>query len=366
MSSDNKTALYQEHLSLGGKMVSFAGWSMPVEYPSGLRVEHANVRSKVGLFDVSHMGEFRVQGPEALKTVEHLTTNFVAGLEKNQAQYSLLCNEQGGVVDDLIVYCLEEGTDYLLCVNASNRHKDFEWVVKNNLGAEISDISDLWSQIAVQGPNAYELVEKVYPGFQSSSLKNFELLQTSFEGSSCIIAKTGYTGEAGFEIFIENEKAVQLWQALLEKGQGLGVLPIGLGARDSLRTEMKYSLYGHEIDDTTLPHEAGLNWVVKATKKDFIGKAAILEAKELGFSKKLVGFKMKGRGIPRQSYLLFSFDNQEIGWVTSGTMSPTLNEAIGIAYIKPEFAPVGSEFNVQIRGKNIAAEVVKTPFVNQK
>ena len=250
-------------------------------------------------------------------------------------------------------------------MNASNAQKDYDWVYENAHGVEVIDEGDKWGQIAVQGPNAFELVERVISGFKSSSLENFEFGLTFYKGAECMIAKTGYTGEDGFEIFIDREACVALWQDLISKGQDLSVQPVGLGARDTLRTEMKYCLYGHEIDDTTFPHEARLNWVVKAGKKDFIGKEAILAAKETGYEKKLVGFKLKDRGIPRQSYLLFSFDNEEIGWVTSGTMSPTLNEAIGIGYVKPEFAKIGSEFNVQIRSKFVPVEVVKTPFVEK-
>jgi len=363
MSEVKRTPLYDEHIKLNARMVDFAGWSMPVQYEQGLRYEHDSVRNHVGLFDVSHMGEIRVKGENALKTVEHLTSNYVEGLTKGKAQYSLLCNKNGGVVDDLIVYCIEPGTDYLLCVNASNREKDFNWVFENNLGAEISDEGNFWGQIAVQGPNAYELVERIFKNFKSSDLKNFEFLPTTYNSVQCIIAKTGYTGEKGFELFVDKKEAAKLWSELLDKGKDLNVTPVGLGARDTLRTEMKYSLYGHEIDDTTFPHEAALSWVVKAGKKDFIGKEPILEAKEKGYTKKLVGFKLIGRGIARQSYLLFSPDNQEIGVVTSGTMSPTLNEAIGIGFIKPEFAKIGSEFNVQIRGKLVSAVVVETPFV---
>jgi len=359
-----KTPLYDSHIELGGKMVDFAGWMMPVTYQNTLKEEHKNVRENVGLFDVSHMGEIRLKGDDALRTVEHLTTNDVASLSEGEAQYSLMCNEKGGVVDDLIVYCLKKNADYLLCVNASNTEKDFNWVFKNNLGAEVVNESDRWAQIAVQGPKAYELVERVFSGFKASQLDSFHFLNTSYRYENCLIAKTGYTGEKGFEIFIEKKEGLDLWNDLLETGKSLGALPIGLGARDTLRTEMKYSLYGNEINDQTYPHEAGLNWVVKANKKDFIGKDAILLAKEQGYQHKLVGFKLKERGIPRSSYLLFSKDDQEIGWVTSGTLSPSLNESIGIGYIKPDFAKTGTEFNVQIRGKLVSAEVVKTPFVN--
>lgn len=354
------TALRDEHVRLGGKMVDFAGWDMPVEF-EGLRKEHERVRSQVGLFDVSHMGEVRVRGEKALESLEWLTSNSVASLTKGKAQYSLLPNEEGGIVDDIIVYCIEEGTDYLVCVNAANKDKDFEWMLKHNKGADITDESDQWSQIAVQGPNAIELLSRVFDD-SIKEVKPFHFVSKGFSGGECWVACTGYTGEKGAEIFVPNDKAVALWQALLEKGEDLGVAPIGLGARDTLRTEMKYSLYGHEITDDTNPYEAGLGWVVKADKKDFIGKDPMVAVKASGLNRKLIGFKMLERGIPRHGYKVFSFDNKEIGDVTSGTLSPSLGENIGIAYVQKDFADEGTEINIQVRQKMIKAEVVKTPF----
>lgn len=256
-----KTPLVDEHVKLGGKMVDFAGWWMPIQY-KGLREEHNCVRSKVGLFDVSHMGEIRFKGPKALETLEWLTTNDVSKLQNGEAQYSLLPNDQGGLVDDIIVYCLKKDQDYLVCVNASNKDKDFEWMKKHNRGAEITDESSQWGQIAVQGPQALALLDQVLSK-PISQMKSFTVLETEFAGGKALIATTGYTGEKGAEVFIAAPQAVALWQTLLEKGASLGVQPIGLGARDTLRTEMKYSLYGHEIDDTTNPYEAGLGWVIK-------------------------------------------------------------------------------------------------------
>lgn len=358
------TPLKERHESLGGKMVDFAGWYLPVEF-SGLRQEHNNVRQNVGLFDVSHMGEIRVQGPQALETLEWLTTNHVAKLEKGQAQYSLLTNFEGGIVDDLIVYCVEKDQDYLLCVNAANKDKDFDWMIKNNKGAEFSDESSLWGQIAVQGPKAMALVAQIF-GEEVHNIKSFCFAELSFQNSaSCLVARTGYTGEDGVEIFVPQSSAVALWDSLLEKGQAFHVLPCGLGARDTLRTEMKLSLYGHEIDDTTNPYEAGLGWVVKAKVKDFIGKTPILAAKEQGLQQKLVGFKVLEKGIARQGYPLFSFDNQEIGRVTSGTLSPTLNENIGIGYVEAAFAELGTQFLVGVRNRRLKVEIVKTPFVRK-
>lgn len=358
-----KTPLAAAHEQLGARMVDFAGWWMPVQY-SGLREEHMNVRQNVGLFDVSHMGEVRVKGPKALATLQWLTTNDVAKLGNGQAQYSLLPNDQGGLVDDIIVYCLEKDADYLVCVNASNKDKDFAWMIKNNQGADITDESDRWGQIAIQGPKALELCDRVF-GFKVSEMASFNLRSAEFQGHRIMVATTGYTGEKGCEVFVEAAGTEALWKELLAKGQDLGVMAIGLGARDTLRTEAKFPLYGHEIDDTTNPYSAGLGWVVKPQAKDFLGKALILQNKEQALRRKLVGFKMLEKGIPRQGYPLVSFDNQEIGTVTSGTHSPSLDEPIGIAYIAAEQSVEGSEFWVEIRGRRVKAKVCPTPFVKK-
>jgi aminomethyltransferase len=355
------TVLRQVHESLGAKMVDFAGWYMPVQY-EGLKEEHLATRTKVGLFDVSHMGEFRVRGPKSLESLEWMTTNDVLRLKAGESQYSLFPNPQGGIVDDLFTYCITPGEDYLLCVNAANIDKDFAFVTANNRGAEITNESSLWSQIAVQGPKALELLTRIFspevPQMTALSHRAF-----SFNRARVILARTGYTGEVGAEIFVPNDHAVALWTTLMERGQDLGVTAVGLGARDTLRTEMKYSLYGHEIDDTTNPYEAGLGWVVKPTKKEFVGKGPMLQAKEIGLKRKLVGFILADRGIPRQGYNLLSFDNKEIGRVTSGTLSPSLNQSIGIGYVDKAFAEIGCEFNVDIRGRGAKARVVATPFV---
>lgn len=358
-----KTPLAETHEKLGARMVDFAGWYMPVQY-TGLREEHDNVRKHVGLFDVSHMGEVRVKGSKALETLEWLTTNDVSKLTDGEAQYSLLPNDQGGLVDDIIVYCLKKNEDYLVCVNASNKDKDFAWMTKHNKGADMTDESDLWGQIAIQGPKALELCDRVF-GFKVSEMHSFTIKAAQFQSYKIMVATTGYTGEKGCEVFIEAAGTPALWMALLEQGKDLGVMSIGLGARDTLRTEMKYSLYGHEIDDTTNPYEAGLGWVIKPAKKDFMGKNLIVGKKEAGLTKNLVGFKMLEKGIPRQGYSLFSFDNKEIGKVTSGTHSPTLDEPIGIAYIDVAYAKEGTEFLLDIRGRKAKAIVVKTPFVQK-
>ncbi len=360
-SQPKSTPLKDEHIRLGAKMVDFAGWYMPVEY-KGLRHEHGVVREHVGLFDVSHMGEVRIKGPKALATVEWLTTNDVSKLDNNQAQYTLLTNDNGGIVDDLIVYCIQKNQDYLLCVNASNTDKDFGWMVKNNRGAEIVNESSQWGQIAVQGPKALKLLERIFPGVLPPT---FEIRSTQFAGGPLWIARTGYTGEDGAEIFVPSAKTAELWRLLLEKGADLNVEPIGLGARDTLRTEMKYPLYGHELGDDTNPYSAGLGWVVKPKIKDFIGRSKILAEREKGLKQKLVGFRMREKGIPRQGYRLFSNEGEPIGVVTSGTLSPTLNDSIGIAYVDTGLSMEGTVFKVEIRARRVEAEVVSTPFVKE-
>lgn len=354
------TPLASTHEKLGGKMVDFAGWWMPVQY-EGLRQEHNAVRSNVGLFDVSHMGEIRVKGTQALETTEWLTTNHVGKLENGQAQYTLFPNAQGGVVDDLIVYCLEKGSDYLLCVNASNKDKDLKFVLENNKGADISDESDQWGQVAVQGPNAPEFLKKAFSEFKDG-ISPFHFISVEFGGEVCYLATTGYTGEAGCEIFVPADKAVELWNYLLDLGQSEGIVPCGLGARDTLRTEMKYPLYGNEIDDTTNPYQAGLGWVVKPKLKDFFGKDIILKNKA-SLTQKLIGFEVLERGIPRTGYPLMSLDGEEIGRVTSGTQSPSTSKNIGVGYIDKDFADLDTEFLVGIRSRQLKAKVVKTPFV---
>lgn len=363
-----KTPLNENHKRRGAKMVSFAGWEMPIQYTQ-LKEEHHSVRNHVGLFDVSHMGEIRFKGPSALSSLQWLTTNDVAKLEAGQAQYSLLPNATGGLVDDIIVYCLEKNSDYLVCVNASNKDKDFDWMVKNNKGAQVTDESSQWGQIAVQGPKAHDLLKTVF-NESFDSVKNFSVLNRKFTNSKgksveVIIATTGYTGERGAEVFVPWSETESLWDLLLEKGESLGARPIGLGARDTLRTEMKYSLYGHEINDELNPYAAGLGWAIKPDAKDFMGRTAILKGKEQGLTQKLIGFRMLEKGIPRETYKLLSKDGSTTGWVTSGTHSPTLDAPIGIGYVKTQDAEMGSEILVDIRGRNVKAQVCKTPFIQK-
>ncbi len=351
-------------------MVDFAGWWMPVQY-RGLREEHQSVRTGVGLFDVSHMGEIRVTGPKALETLQWTTTNDVSKLQAGEAHYSLFPNETGGIVDDLIVYCVKPNHEYLLCVNASNVEKDFAYLLKNNRGATIRNESSDWGQIAVQGPKALALLDLVLgqdPQKAPSKMKPFTHGELSWRNDqtnvTVIVARTGYTGEDGAEVFVPQSKTVALWNELLEKGRDLGAEPIGLGARDTLRTEMKYTLYGNEIDDSTNPYEAGLGWVTKPLAKDFLGRTHVVAAKEAGLTRKLIGFEMTERGIPRHGYVLKSPAGETIGVCTSGTMSPTSGASIGIGYVTMPFAADGSEITVDIRGKLVRAKVRPTPFVD--
>lgn len=357
-----KTPLYQNHVNLGARIVEFAGWQMPIQYTS-LKEEHNATRTHVGLFDVSHMGEIRVKGPKAVETLQWLTTNDVAKLEKGQAQYGLLPNDKGGLVDDLFIYCLDKNADYLVCVNASNKDKDFAWMTKNNKGADITDESSFWGQIAIQGPKAAELCDAIFTDIKISKMNRNEIQFGKFQGHTIMVATTGYTGETGCEVFIEAAGTPALWEALL--AHPIKAVPVGLGARDTLRTEMKYSLYGHEIDDTTNPYEALLGWAIKPQAKDFMSKAQIVAAKENGLKRKLIGFKMAERGIPRQGYEIKTSAGQKIGVTTSGTHSVTLDEPIGIAYVETAFSTEGSEIYVDIRGKLIKAVVCKTPFVQK-
>lgn len=343
-------------------MVDFAGWIMPIQY-EGLKEEHSFTRNHAGLFDVSHMGEIRVKGPKALESLQWLTTNDVSNLENGQAQYSLLPNDQGGLVDDIFIYCLDKNSDYLVCVNASNKDKDFAWMTKHNTGADITDESARWGQIAIQGPEALKLCDEVFAPVKVSEMPRHQIKKSKFKNFDIMIATTGYTGEKGCEVFVEAAGTSALWNALLNSKTKAKA--IGLGARDTLRTEMKFSLYGHEIDDNSNPYEASLGWAMKPAAKDFMGKSIILKAKEQGLKRKLIGFKMLERGIPRQGYEIKKQTGEKIGSVTSGTHSPTLDEPIGIAYVEPSFATEGSQFFVDIRGKLVKAQVVKTPFVNK-
>lgn len=359
----NYTAFNGLHKKAGGKMVEFAGFEMPIEY-SGIKDEHLTVREKVGVFDVSHMGEFWVKGPNAFDLIQKITTNDVGKLTIGQAQYSCFPNGKGGIVDDLLVYYYEPDK-YMLVVNAANIEKDWNWVVsKNDVGAVLENASDAISQLAIQGPLATQVLQKL-TDVDLSAIKYYNFVTGSFTGiSNVIISATGYTGSGGFELYFANEHAEKIWNAIFEAGKNEGIKPIGLGARDTLRLEMGYCLYGNDIDDTTSPIEAGLGWITKFNCGDFIDRDLLLVQKQEGVSRQLRGFEMIDRGIPRHGYELCEVNGNLIGVVTSGTMSPMLNKGIGMGYIAKEYAAFGTEIYVKIREKLIKAEVVKLPFIN--
>jgi aminomethyltransferase len=357
-----RTPLYEEHVRLGGKMVEFAGWEMPVQY-AGVVAEHHNVREKVGLFDVSHMGEIWVTGPNAEKALEYLTCNRVSALYDGKAQYSALLNDEGGVIDDIIVYRFSSER-FLLCVNASNAERDFEWMrSRNQTDAAIVNVSAEFGQIAVQGPRALELLAPLVRGADLLALKSFECVETEILNTRVIIARTGYTGEDGVEIFVKAERTVDLWRLLLEHGEPYGVMPCGLGARDSLRLEAALPLHGHELSPDISALESGLGWIVKFDKGDFIGRSALLAQKEKGVARKLVGFFLTEAGIARQGDLLFDpASNAQVGVVTSGTKTPTVQQALGIGLVSMQHAALETKLACVVRGRSIAATVVRLPF----
>jgi aminomethyltransferase len=357
------TALTQKHISLGAKMVPFAGYNMPVSY-TGLNEEHHAVRNGVGVFDVSHMGEFILKGPHALDLIQKVTSNDASVLTDGKAQYSCLPNENGGIVDDLIVYRIDEKT-YMLVVNASNIEKDWNWIKQHDTwNVDMKNISDDTSLLAVQGPNAIKALQKL-TDVKLADIPYYSFVKGKFNGvDNVVISNTGYTGAGGFELYFENSHAVKMWDSIFEAGKEFGIRPIGLGARDTLRLEMGFCLYGNDIDDTTSPIEAGLGWITKFTK-DFTNRAYLEKQKKEGVSKKLVGFEMIDRGIPRHDYVIADASGNPIGKVTSGTQSPTLNKAIGMGYVKTPFAKAGTEIFVMIRDKAIKAAVCKTPFLNK-
>jgi aminomethyltransferase len=339
-------------------MVEFAGWDMPVQY-SGLLEEHEAVRTRAGLFDVSHMGEVVFRGPRALESLNRIFTNDLNRVADGQAQYGCLCRENGGIVDDVVIY-RRAPDELLVCVNAGNRDKDFEWLRDHAAGADVQNESDDWAQLALQGPRAVAVLQRLTP-VDLARLKTFWFTTGAVAGIPCTIARTGYTGEDGVELFCRPADAERLWGAVLEAGRPEGVLPAGLGARDTLRLEVAYRLYGSDMDDSTTPLEAGLGWVVKFDKGEFLGRAAMLRQKEGGLPRKLVGFVLTDPGIARHGHEVLH-DGARVGTVTSGTRSPTLKTSIGLAYVPPALAAEGSAFAVDIRGRAAAARVVKTPF----
>jgi len=354
------TALTHVHEQLGAKMVPFAGYNMPVSY-EGVTIEHETVRNGVGVFDVSHMGEFLVTGPHALELIQKVSSNDASKLIDGQAQYSCLPNAEGGIVDDLIIYRLNE-EKWLLVVNASNIEKDWEWINKHNtMGAVLKNLSEDYSLLAIQGPKAVEAMQSL-TSVNLSEIKFYTFKVADFAGiEHVIISATGYTGSGGFEIYCKNSEVEQIWNKVLEAGAGYGIKPIGLAARDTLRLEMGYCLYGNDIDDGTSPIEAGLGWITKFTK-EFINFENIKKEKEKGPVRRLVGFELKERGIPRAGYAIVDENGYTIGRVTSGTMSPSLAKGIGLGYVPTAFQEPGSEIFIQIRKNAIPAIVVKLPF----
>ena len=358
-----RTPLYSLHEQLGAKLIPFAGYDMPVRYQSD-KAEHLAVRNSVGLFDVSHMGEFIVRGPKALDLIQHVTSNDASKLVPGKAQYSCLPNDTGGIVDDLIVYRIRED-QYMLVVNASNIQKDWDWIQQHNtMGAEMIDISEETSLLAVSGPNAEATLQKL-TDVDLSQMGTYYCWKGTFNGAEkSLIATTGYTGERTFEVFVYNEYAIKTWNDIMAAGEEFGIIPTGLGARDTLRLEMGYMLYGNDINDETSPLEAGLGWITKLKKGPFVGSSHIQTLKEKGLSQKLVGFKMEARGIPRSGYPI-AVEGNVIGKVTSGTISPVLNQGIGMGYVPRQYAEPGTSLQIIIRDKPLSAQVVKTPFIPQ-
>jgi len=357
-----KTAFNIRHHELGARMVPFAGYEMPVEY-SGINTEHLAVRNSAGLFDVSHMGEIWVKGPQALKFLSFILSNDPRLIFPGKAQYTCFPNGKGGIVDDLIVHMFDN-EKYLLVVNASNIEKDYNWLISNNkFGAVIENVSDNFSQLAVQGPKAAELLQKL-TSVDLKSMPSFTFLTGEVGGmKDVIIASTGYTGSGGFELYLDAKNPLPLWDHIVDEGKAFGLLPVGLAARDTLRLEMGYSLYGNDINDTTSPIEAGLGWITKfSDDRDFIDKSVLLQQKKNGISRMMGGFEMIDRGIPRQHYELFNNDGTRIGEVTSGTMSPSLKKGIGMGYIETAYNKTGQDIFVSIRDKMLLARVVKLPF----
>ncbi len=354
------TALTDKHIALGAKMVPFAGFNMPVSY-EGVKAEHDYVRNGVGVFDVSHMGEFVLKGENTIALLQKVTSNDASKMVDGQAQYTCLPNNDGGIVDDLIIY-RKSATEYFVVVNASNIEKDWNWISSHNdLGVEMENRSEEYSLLAVQGPKAAEAMQSLTP-VNLSTMKYYTFEMGEFAGiQDVMISATGYTGSGGFELYVKNEDVAQVWDRIFEAGKAFNIQPIGLAARDTLRLEMGFCLYGNDIDDTTSPLEAGLGWITKFTK-DFTNSENLKAQKEAGVERKLVGFELIDKGVPRHDYIINDTDGNAIGKVTSGTMSPSMNIAIGLGYVKTEFAGVDSEIYIEVRNKQLKAKVVKPPF----
>lgn len=357
------TPFIQKHIALGAKMAPFAGYNMPISY-TGINDEHAAVRKNAGVFDVSHMGEFILKGPEALDLIQRVTSNDASKLQKGQAQYSCLPNDEGGIVDDLLVYCIEREKVYMLVVNASNIEKDWNWIQQHNTSkVEMHDISDKTCLLAIQGPNATKILQPL-TDTDILNLKYYTFTKGVFAGvENVLVSATGYTGSGGVEIYFENKgnDAEKIWDAIFTAGAELGIKPIGLGARDTLRLEMGYCLYGNDIDDTTSPQEAGLGWITKFSKP-FTASDILAKQKAAGITRKLIGFEMIDKGIPRHHYEIKDASGNKIGFVTSGTQAPTLQKAVGMGYVNIAHANIDTEIFIAVRDKLLAAKVVKFPF----
>lgn len=359
-----RTSLYDQHTALGAKIVPFAGFEMPVQY-SGVTEEHFAVREKAGIFDVSHMGQFVIEGKDAPELLQYVTSNDISTLEDGKAQYTCMPNGKGGIVDDLIVYKLVD-EKYFVVVNASNIEKDWEHISSYNkkYGAQMTNISDDTSLLAIQGPKAQKILQKL-TDTDLSAIPYYHFTLGSIDGiANVIISNTGYTGSGGFEIYFPNPYAAQLWNKILDTGKEEGILPCGLAARDTLRLEKGFCLYGNDIDDTTSPLEAGLGWITKLSKGDFVDSEFLKKQKEEGISRKLVGFELQEKGVPRHGYEVVDREGNQIGEVTSGTMSPMKKTGIGLAYIDHPHFSTGSEIFIRVRNKDIPAKVVKLPFVS--
>lgn len=368
MSEPKRTPLADRHVELGARMIDFSGWYMPVQY-TGIVDEHNAVRNAAGLFDLGHMGQVDVTGPDALAYLQYVTTNDVSRLGPGDAQYSMLLYPHGGVVDDIIVYRRPSGPGYFVVINAANIDKDVSWLVeqaeqRSDLDVSVEHVSDEYGMIALQGPNAAAIAAEL-SSVDLSDMDNFSCRDTTIAGTPCLAARTGYTGEDGWEFYCPIDQTVALWDALMDAGSSRGLQPIGLGARDTLRLEARMPLYGNEISDTINPLEAGLGWVVKLKKGDFIGQEALAAAREAGVQRRTVGFKLVERGGVPRSHFDVLVDGESVGFVTSGTASPTLGENIGLAVIDREFAGVGKPLEIAIRNRNVRAEQVKLPFYSR-
>tara|TARA_B100000929_G_scaffold291047_1_gene287514 strand:- start:3284 stop:4393 length:1110 start_codon:yes stop_codon:yes gene_type:complete len=355
-----RTSLYERHVAGGGKIVPFAGFEMPVQYQTGIIAEHAAVRETAGLFDVSHMGEFIVRGPQALELVQHVTVNDASKIEVGQAQYSAMCLESGGIIDDLLIYRFADR--FMLVVNAANREKDLEWIQQHadTFDVELEDVSEGTALIALQGPAAREILQPLTKP-DVNSIEYYRFSEGEVANVPAVISGTGYTGEDGFELYTAAEDASKVWDALLSAGSSDGLIPAGLGARDSLRLEMGYSLYGNDLDENHTTLESGLGWITKLDKDDFVGRNALIEQKENGVARRLVGMKLEGRAFPRPGYSIVS-NGEAVGQITSGTMSPSLGVGIALGYVPSEMAKIDTVLQIDVRGRLADGRVQRPPF----